>query len=84
MKTPTGLTRLLLRPRVLGALALAATPALAAQNDGVTQIDGDAKASTSDPSFRPGVGNSVYLSPSSMFTGGGSAAVVLPESAPCG
>src|SRR3989442_14790621 len=93
---------------VLAAMALGATPALAAHNDGIFQIDGDAKAATCGGAFggtigctgddwdnlytcpadgvlgctkgTPGVGNSasaisdlvVDLSPSSIFTGGGS------------
>ncbi len=114
MKTPTGLMRILLGLIVLGTLALGATPALAAHNDGVFQLDGDARASTCGTAFpnasppppflgctgddwdklytcpadgvlgctkaTPGVGNSavqisdlvVDLSPSSIFTGGGS------------
>src|SRR5213593_4884445 len=51
MKTPTGLMRILLGLIVLGTLALGATPALAAHNDGVFQLDGDAKASTCGTAF---------------------------------
>src|SRR2546425_446301 len=108
VKTRTGPMRILLGLVFLGALALGATPALAAHNDGVFQIDGDARAATCGGSFpgtigctgddwdklytcpadgvlgctkaTPGVGNSatqisdlvVDLSPSSIFTGGGS------------
>jgi len=90
------------------AMALGATPAFATHNDGIFQLDGDAKAATCGGSFggtigctgddwdnlytcpadgvlgctkaTPGVGNHaaaisdlvVDLSPSSIFTGGGS------------
>ena len=93
---------------LLAAMALGATPALATHNDGIFQLDGDAKAATCGGSFggtigctgddwdnlytcpadgvlgctkaTPGVGNHaaaisdlvVDLSPSSIFTGGGS------------
>src|SRR3989454_10968556 len=93
---------------VLVAMALGATPALATHNNGIFQLDGDAKAATCGGAFggtigctgddwdnlytcpadgvlgctkaTPGVGNSaaaisdlvVDLSPSSIFTGGGS------------
>jgi hypothetical protein len=43
--------RILLGLSVLRALALGATPALAAHDDGVFQIEGDAKASTYGMSF---------------------------------
>src|SRR2546426_10978290 len=56
VKTRTGPMRILLGLVFLGALALGATPALAAHNDGVFQIDGDARAATCGGSFPGTIG----------------------------
>ncbi len=80
MKTPTGLMRTFQVLVVLGALALGATPALATHNNGIFQLDGDAKAATCGGAFAGTIGctgddwDNLYTCPADgvLFTGGGS------------